>query len=135
MSVKLYIRDNQNGRIHEYGTNRHDALILMEDGSLHYENLQNCSGTQFQAEGYTFVRSNGEDPRQSKEYREWGMEPYVDIGGERLDDCSICKWRKRYQKCTSCRSNRNMGSRFELDKKIVREMLNRIDAVKVEDEQ
>lgn len=39
MSVKIYIRDNTSGAVHEYGTNPHDALILQEDGSLH----QKCS--------------------------------------------------------------------------------------------
>lgn len=40
MSVKIYLKDNISGTIHEYGTNPHDALILQEDGSLHYENLK-----------------------------------------------------------------------------------------------
>lgn len=40
MSVKIYLKDNTSGTIHEYGTNQHDALVLQEDGSLQYENLQ-----------------------------------------------------------------------------------------------
>lgn len=55
MSVKIYIRDNTIGTVHEYGTNPHDALILQEDGSLHYENLQNCTGTMYPEEGYTAI--------------------------------------------------------------------------------
>ena len=31
MSVKIYIRDNTSGKVHEYGTNPYDALILQED--------------------------------------------------------------------------------------------------------
>ena len=38
--VKLYIKDNVTGEIHEYGTNPHDSLVLNEDGSIHYLNLQ-----------------------------------------------------------------------------------------------
>lgn len=79
MSVKLYLRDNTDGTVHEYGTNRHDALILQPDGSLHYENLQNGTGTMFPEEGYTFVLADGSDPRETDE---WQSEPYVDIGGE-----------------------------------------------------
>lgn len=131
MSVKLYIRDNATGRIREYGTNRHDALILQPDGSLHYENMQNLTGTMFPDEGYTFVLRDGTDPRQSDEYKKYGMEPLVDLGGERRDDCSLCRWRDRYQKCTSCSSNPNPKSRFEVDKTVIRTMLNRLDAVKI----
>lgn len=131
MSVKLYIRDNATGRIREYGTNRHDALILQPDGSLHYENMQNLTGTMFPDEGYTFVLRDGTDPRQSEEYKKYGLEPCVDLGGERRDDCSLCRWRDRYQKCTSCSSNPNPKSRFEFDKTVIRTMLNRIDAVKI----
>lgn len=79
MSVlKLYIKDNTNGHVHEYGTNRHDALILQEDGSLHYENLQNSTGTAFPDEGYSFCRKDGTIPGWDERY---DAEPYVDIGG------------------------------------------------------
>ena len=50
--LRLYVKDNTSGRVHEYGTNQHDALILQNDGSLHYENLQCCAGTMFPEEGY-----------------------------------------------------------------------------------
>lgn len=85
MSVKLYLRDNTTGTVHEYGTNRHDSLILQEDGSLHYHNLQNGCGTQ---DDYTFVLEDGSDPRESDD---WQSEPYVDIGGEpeRRDEYDI----------------------------------------------
>ena len=79
MSLKLYIRDNTDGTIHEYGTNKHDALILQSDGSLHYENMQNSTGTQYPGEGYTFVLADGTDPRDDECY---DSDPYIDIGGD-----------------------------------------------------
>ena len=82
MSVRLFIKDNSNGHIREYGTNPHDSLILTADGSLHYENLQNCCGTQYPEEGYTFCLADGTDPRTDEAAIECGAEPYLDIGGD-----------------------------------------------------
>ena len=79
--VKLYLKDNQSGRIHEYGSNQHDSLILQEDGSIHYHNMQNGTGTKFPEEGYTFVLEDGSDPRTREDYREHGVEAFLDIGG------------------------------------------------------
>lgn len=81
MSVRLFIRDNSSGTIHEYGTNPHDSLILNKDGSLHYENLQNQCGTEYPEEGYTFVLADGTDPRDDEETLRYG-ETYLDIGGD-----------------------------------------------------
>lgn len=93
MSVKIYVRDNINGNIHEYGTNQHDALILQEDGSLHYQNLQNGCGTMFPDEGYTFCEADGSDPRTRENYIQYGVEPYIDIGGNGEDHtCVTCEW-------------------------------------------
>lgn len=120
MSVKIYVKDNTNGNIHEYGTNQHDALILQEDGSLHYENLQNGCGTMFPEEGYTFCSEEGTDPRTNKEYIKHGVEPYIDIGGEGADlTCDTCRWNgNRHQKCTTCRDNPNLKSRYEPDREV-----------------
>ena len=93
MSVKLYVRDNTNGNVHEYGTNQHDALILQDDGSLHYQNLQNGCGTMFPDEGYTFCEADGSDPRTRENYIQYGVEPYIDIGGNGEDHtCVTCEW-------------------------------------------
>lgn len=73
--LKLYVKDNTNGSVHEYGTNCHDALILQEDGSLHYENLQTMCGTLFQEEGYSFCLEDGTIPEFYEDV------PYIDIGG------------------------------------------------------
>ena len=120
MSVKLYVRDNTSGSVHEYGTNQHDSLILQEDGSLHYENLQNCTGTMFPEEGYTFVREDGTDPRTDEESAKYGVEPYIDIGGEGVDlTCETCRWHgNRHQKCTTCRDNPYLKSRYEPDRTV-----------------
>ena len=77
--LRLYVKDNTSGRVHEYGTNQHDALILQNDGSLHYENLQCCAGTMFPEEGYSFCNEDGTIPKWDEKY---GSEPYIDIGGE-----------------------------------------------------
>ena len=77
--LRLFVKDNTSGLVHEYGTNRHDALILQDDGSLHYENMQCCDGTMFPEDGYSFCNEDGTIPKWDKEY---GVEPYIDIGGE-----------------------------------------------------
>lgn len=81
--LRLYVRDNTNDQVHEYGTSCHDALILQPDGSLHYENMQSCTGTKCPEEGYSFVQKDGTIPDWDLEY---GMEPYIDIAGEYYRD-------------------------------------------------
>lgn len=81
MSVRLYLKDNFTGDIHEYGENCHDSLVLQPDGSLHYENMQNLAGTADAEEGYTFVLKDGTDPREAEDCIKYGVEAYVDIGG------------------------------------------------------
>ena len=80
MSVRLFLRDNTNGTVHEYGTDKHDSLVLQEDGSLHYYNLQNGAGTMFPEEGYSFCLSDGSLPNFLYE------EDIIDIGGDYYDD-------------------------------------------------
>ena len=74
--LRLYLKDNTDGHIHEYGTNQHDSLVLQDDGSLHYYNLQNGCGTMFPEEGYSFCMEDGTIPTWDEE-----CEPYIDIGG------------------------------------------------------
>jgi len=94
--VRLFVRDNTNGRVHEYGTDRHDALILQEDGSLHYENLQNGCGTMFPDEGYSFCLKDGTVPTDSY--------PYIDIGGKRVLEIHA-HWiiNKEWAECSNCK--------------------------------
>lgn len=111
MSVKLYLRDNTDGTIHEYGTNPHDCLELNEDGSLHYHNLQNGTGTKCPEEGYSFVTISGKPPEDCEGER------IVDIGGERTGvNCHKCKWRNRHQKCSCCKRNASLKDCYEPDK-------------------
>ena len=77
--LRLFVKDNTSGEIHEYGTNKHDALILQDDGSLHYENMQCCVGTKFPKEGYSFCLEDGTIPEWDLKH---GVEPYIDIAGE-----------------------------------------------------
>lgn len=74
--AQLFLRDNYSGTVHKYGDNKHDSLILEDDGSLHYYNLQNGCGTMFPEEGYSFCLMNGSSP----EDEETGIR-YLDIGG------------------------------------------------------
>lgn len=74
--LRLWVKDNISGRVHEYGSDRHDALVLQEDGSLHYENMQACVGTRFPMEGYSFCHADGTVPDLFEEGDE-----YLDIGG------------------------------------------------------
>lgn len=76
--LKLFIRDNTDGSVHEYGTNPHDALVLQEDGSLHYHNLQNGCGTMCPEESYSFCYEDGTVPSLC----DMEEEGYIDIGGE-----------------------------------------------------
>lgn len=66
--VKLYVKDNTTGKIHEYGTSPHDSLVLKEDGSIHYLNLQTCTGTRFPSEGYSFCLEDGIDNCENETY-------------------------------------------------------------------
>lgn len=84
--VRLFVRDNLSGDVHEYGDDSHDSLILSEDGSLHYYNLHNGTGTMFSEEGYSFCLADGSDPRLCEDYIEYGVEPYINIGGETMND-------------------------------------------------
>lgn len=42
--IDLYIRDKYNGHIHKIGDNPHDCLMVDDDGTVHYYNLQNGDG-------------------------------------------------------------------------------------------
>lgn len=114
MSVRIYVKDNTDGKVHEYGTNPHDSLVLQEDGSLHYENLQSCTGTKYPEEGYSFCTVSGKPPEDTDGER------IVDIGGDRTGvNCHRCKYRKRHQKCSCCRRNPNLKDNFALDPKAI----------------
>lgn len=83
MSVRLFLKDNINGTVHEYGTDEHDSLVLQDDGSLHYYNLQNGTGTKFPEEGYSFCRADGSLLGRSYANYE---DDIIDTGGDYYDD-------------------------------------------------
>ncbi|MCD8308919.1 MAG: hypothetical protein LUD19_03610 [Clostridia bacterium] len=128
MSVRIYIKDNgSGGKVREYGTDRHDSLILQEDGSLHYYNLQNGEGTGDGGD-YEFCMKDGSAPTDEEE----GI---LDIGGELTTvDCQWCKWRHRHQKCTCCKRNPHPKDCYEKDEQAVAEFQKQLfeffDAVK-----
>ena len=114
MSLKLYIRDNVTGNTREYGTNCHDSLILQPDGSLHYENMQIMEGTEGPDAGYTFVLKDGTDPREDKECLKYGVEPYIDIGGEEHGTtCHTCKSHETGELCDCCIRNGSYADCYE----------------------
>ena len=76
--LRLFVRDNVTGAVHEYGTNQHDSLVLNEDGSIHYLNVQNLTGTRYPEEGYSFCREDGSIPDDTIE----PFEKILDMGGE-----------------------------------------------------
>lgn len=58
--MKLFVKDNTTGKVHEVGTNVHDSLWLNDDGSIHYYNMQIGEGTY--ANGFSFCDENGNVP-------------------------------------------------------------------------
>ena len=53
----MYIKDNDGGFVHEYGTNPHDSLMISDDGKcLYYYNLQCGEGSRFGT--YSFLTEN-----------------------------------------------------------------------------
>lgn len=58
--IRLFIKDHETGKVHEYGTNPHDSLIVHSDGSLSYYNLQTGEGTRLFG-AYSFCDKDGND--------------------------------------------------------------------------
>lgn len=59
----MWIKDNEGGYVHEYGTNRHDSLVVSGDGrTLSYYNLQNGDGSKYG--GYVFCDEDGLTPAE-----------------------------------------------------------------------
>lgn len=75
----MLIKDMETGKVREYGTNRHDSLVISPDGRyLYYENLQNGDGS---IGGYRFViDEEGHVPEDNRDCFEIDKE-YFNIGG------------------------------------------------------
>lgn len=106
MAVRLFIRDKENGSVHEYGSNQHDSLYIV-DGELRYVNMQNlCSSPKT----YEFVH----DPEQGKVPYD---EMLFDIGGDKRGMCSGCKNRDMAA-CGACVRNPYRSDNYEPDGRI-----------------
>lgn len=53
MLINLWVKDKQDGTIHQVGTDVHDSIVFM-DGKVEYYNIQNGCGT-VQDGDYEFV--------------------------------------------------------------------------------
>lgn len=62
----IKVKNNETGKTHIVGLDKHDALSIDENGGIQYENLQTCETTEkgFQEnenDGYTFEAKDYED--------------------------------------------------------------------------
>lgn len=80
--LRLFIKDKTDGKVHEYGTDKHDSLVVM-DGVLQYENLQNGCCTP---ETYEWCHSDGTPPAVD----DYGSET-VNIGGDYYENGTLRK--------------------------------------------
>lgn len=73
----MYIKDLQTGKVRKYGADRHDSLVISEDGrTLSYYNLQNGDGSRYG--DYRFCDEEGKIPAETE--CNYGEE-YFNIGG------------------------------------------------------
>ena len=91
--MKIWIRDNINGKVFEYGKDCHDSLRISEDGRyLTYYNLQNGDGSEFGS--YSFVAEDCpltlEELSERTGCIEHATECFANIGGFKCD----CKCKK-----------------------------------------
>lgn len=79
--MAILIRDNETGRVFEYGTDQHHALVISDNGGcLTFENLQNGGGSLENGRGgYSFVMENGKTPQEDTEKDIY--DEYTNIGG------------------------------------------------------
>ena len=76
----MKIKDISDGRVFEYGLDRHDALRISDNGrSLSYENLQNGEGSTWGE--YRFVTDAEVVPSEDKDLVAHGADAYFNIGG------------------------------------------------------
>lgn len=102
----ILIRDNEskNKKVREYGTNRHDALMISNDGKcLYYENLQNGDGSMFGA--YTFVLDDEKTPEESDSPDAFYGMTYANIGGFNHIEKPIHKEKECCFICPRCGSD------------------------------
>lgn len=76
----MKIKDLITGQIFEYGSNRHHALRISDDGrTLSFENLQNGDGSEYG--DYRFIDDCDEQIPEETECNHYGADSYFNIGG------------------------------------------------------
>lgn len=91
----LYVRDKATGRVHRIGSDKHDGLWVDEEGTVHYENLQNGDGCGAESRqdplaGYEFVPSDFGTPDGELDEEE---DCYEDPCEDCPQQCEIPCWK------------------------------------------
>lgn len=60
--IRLFVKNNITGKVHEVGTNSCDYLFITVEGAIHYYNFQTESGTLYPEIGYSFCNKDGVVP-------------------------------------------------------------------------
>lgn len=101
MSLTLYVKDTETGKVHEYGKcpSRADALVITPDGTLKYKRIDGSPDGQ-----YVFVASEEGESVFDLDIYKTGIlrEPFIDVGGDPQIDCTICKHFEDKKKCDDC---------------------------------
>ena len=86
MKYDLWIKDKRSGRVHRYGSDQHDSLVIEDDGqSIIYRNLQNGESSHAWSDYLLVVDENGTLPKDEPLRQEYGVECFVNIGGVDAD--------------------------------------------------
>ena len=81
----MYIKDLETGRVRKYGSNRHDSLVISQDGRrLSYYNLQNGDGSRWGS--YRFCDDEVHTPMEDETLAKYGADAYFNIGGWRDEE-------------------------------------------------
>ena len=97
----MKILDLQTGRIHEYGEDGHDSLVVSEDGrTLSYYNLQCGDGSRLG--DYRFVCDDNKVPEESQTADALHCEVYFNIGGWHTPHGEWIKEDEVHSKCSLC---------------------------------
>lgn len=79
----MKIKDLETGEVFEYGSNRHHALVISDDGrTLSFENLQNGDGSKYGS--YRFIDDHDEDIPSKTECFKYGADSYFNVGGFKM---------------------------------------------------
>lgn len=86
MKYDLWIKNKRSGRVHRYGSDQHDSLVIEDDGqSIIYRNLQNGESSHAWSDYLLVVDEDGTLPKDEPLRQEYGAECFVNIGGVDAD--------------------------------------------------